>query len=346
MASEVRAANPAEGAPGADRAAIQLLTGMWAMQACASAARLGIPELIVERALSADELARSARTHPAATRRLLRALASIGVCTEEGDRYRLTEVGRFLLSGAPGGLGGMFVAESDSLHWRSWERLDDAVRTGDPQPKPVFGLAAFEYYGAHPEEGARFGKAMEDVSHFAATAVLDAYDFSGARTVMDVGGGNGSMVIAVLQRTPGVRGVVVDLPYIETQAKERIRAAGLADRCRFEAVNFFERVPEGADVHLMKAILHDWNDAESLRLLANCRSAIAKDGRLIVVELVVPEKAQPGFVHLMDLNMLVMTGGLERTEREYAELFARAGFRLSRVVPTASPFSVLEARPV
>ena len=346
MTSEVAAANPAAGAPAADRVAIQLLTGMWAMQACASAARLGIPELIAERAMTADEVATSARTHPGATRRLLRALASIGAFALDGERYRLTDVGRFLLSEAPGGLGRMFAAESDTLHWRSWERLDDAVRTGEPRPKDVFGVAAFDYYGAHPEEGARFGKAMENVSHFAASAVLDAYDFSGARTVMDVGGGNGSMAIALLRRTPGVRGVVVDLPYIEGPAKEAIRAAGLADRCRFEAVTFFERVPEGADVHLLKSILHDWNDEESHRLLTSCRSAIAKDGRLVVVEMIVPERVEPGFVQLMDLNMLVMTGGLERTEREYADLFAGAGFRLARVVPTASPFSVLEARPV
>lgn len=240
----------------------------------------------------------------------------------------------------------MFAAESDTVHWRSWERLDDAVRTGDPQPKAVFDLAAFEYYGAHPEEGARFGRAMENVSHFAANAVLEAYDFSGARTVMDVGGGNGSMAIALLQRTPGVHGAIVDLPYIEGPARERIRAAGLEDRCRFEAVNFFERVPDGADVHLLKSILHDWNDAESHRLLSNCRSAIARDGRLVVIEMLVPERVEPGFVQLMDLNMLVMTGGLERTQREYADLLAGAGFRLARVVPTASPFSVLEARPV
>jgi SAM-dependent methyltransferase len=346
MASEVGAENPVGVVQAADRVAIQLLTGMWAMQACASAVRLGIPELIARRAMTAGEVATAARTHPGATRRLLRALESIGAFALDGERYRLTDVGRFLLTDTPGGLGMMFAAESDTVHWRSWERLDDAVRTGESQPKAVFGLDGFDYYGAHPDEGARFGKAMENVSHFAANAVLDAYDFSDARTIMDVGGGNGSMAIALLRRTPGVRGVVVDLPYIQGPANERIRSAGLADRCRFEAVSFFESVPQGADVHVLKSILHDWDDAKSHRLLANCRSAIAGDGRLVVIEMVVPEKVEPGLVPLMDLNMLVMTGGLERTEREYADLFAKAGFRLARVVPTASPFSVLEARPV
>jgi len=330
-----------------DRVAIRLLTGMWAMQAAASAARLGIPDIIGDGAKTPDEVAKAAGTHPGATRRLLRGLASLGVFSrEDGERYRVTDVGRFLRSDTPGSLKDMFIGESDTVHWRSWERLDDAVRTGDPRPKAVFGTPAFDYYGAHPEEGAQFGKAMENVSKFAATAVLGAYDFSGARTIMDVGGGNGSMTIAILERTPEVRGLVVDLPYIEGPARERIRAAGLESRMRFEPVNFFERVPQGADVHMLKFILHDWNDEESVQILKNCRAAIAPDGRLVAVEMVVPEQIQPDFVHVMDLNMLVMTGGLERTAKEYETLFAKAGFRLSRVVPTESPFSVIEARPV
>jgi len=330
-----------------DRVAIRLLTGMWAMQAAASAARLGIPDIIGDGAKTPDEVANAAGTHPGATRRLLRGLASLGVFSrEDGERYRVTDVGRFLRSDTPGSLKDMFIGESDTVHWRSWERLDDAVRTGDPRPKAVFGTPAFDYYGAHPEEGAQFGKAMENVSKFAATAVLGAYDFSGARTIMDVGGGNGSMTIAILERTPEVRGLVVDLPYIEGPARERIRAAGLESRMRFEPVNFFERVPQGADVHMLKFILHDWNDEESVQILKNCRAAIAPDGRLVAVEMVVPEQIQPDFVHVMDLNMLVMTGGLERTAKEYETLFAKAGFRLSRVVPTESPFSVIEARPV
>jgi hypothetical protein len=330
-----------------DRIAIRLLTGMWAMQAAASAARLGIPDIIGDGAKTPDEVAKAAGTHPGATRRLMRGLASLGVFSrEDGERYRVTEVGRFLRSDTPGSLKNMFIGESDTVHWRSWERLDDAVRTGDPRPKAVFGVPAFDYYAQHPDEGAQFGKAMENVSRFAANAVLGAYDFSDARTIMDVGGGNGSMTIAILETTPDARGLVVDLPYIEGPAKERIRAAGLESRARFEPVNFFERVPQGADVHMLKFILHDWNDEECVQILKNCRAAIAPDGRLVAIEMVVPEQIQPDFVHVMDLNMLVMTGGQERTAQEYETLFAKAGFRLSRVVPTASPFSVIEARPV
>ena len=334
-------------APPADQIVVRLLTGMWAMQSAASACRLGIPDAIGDDARTAEEVAKAAGTHPGATSRLLRGLASLGVFSRDASgRYRLTDVGRFLRSGTPGSLREMFIAESDTVHWRSWEKVDDSVKSGAPRPQAVFGTPAFDYYSKHPDEGAQFGKAMESVSRFAADAVLGAYDFSYARTIMDVGGGNGSMTIAILERTPDSRGVVVDLPYIEGPARERIRAAGLEGRCRFEPMSFFERVPEGADVHMMKFVLHDWNDEESLRILRNCRSAIAKDGRLVVIENVVPDSIEPAMVHMMDLNMLVMTGGIERTAREYGELFAKAGFRLDRVVPTASPFSVIEARPV
>ena len=347
MSKEVSVAGHDPGAVPADRLAIQLLTGMWAMQAAATAARLGIPDIIGDGMKTADEVAKAAGTHPGATKRLLRGLASLGVfAREDGERYRVTEVGRFLRSDAPGSLRHMFIGESDTVHWRSWERLDDSVRTGEPRPKTVFGMPGFDYYNQHPDEGAQFGKAMESVSRFAADAVLGAYDFSGARTIMDVGGGNGSMAIAILERTPDVRGLVVDLPYIEGPAKERIRTAGLESRARFEPVDFFQRVPEGADVHVLKFILHDWNDDECVQILKNCRAAIAKDGRVVLIEMVVPEQIQPDFVHVMDLNMLVMTGGMERTAREYESLVAKAGFRLSRVVPTKSPFSVIEALPV
>jgi len=347
MSGESTSKVPPQGAPPPEQMIVRLLTGMWAMQAAASACRLGIVEAVGDQARTAEEVAEAAGTHAGATRRLLRGLASVGVFARDGSgRYSLTDVGRFLRSGAPGSLREMFIAESDPLHWRSWEKVDDSVRTGDPRPQAVFGIPAFEYYGKHPDEGEQFGRAMESVSRFAADAVLGAYDFSYARTIMDVGGGNGSMTIAILQRTPNVRGLVVDLPYIEGPARERIRAAGLEGRCRFEPMSFFERVPEGADVHMLKFVLHDWNDEESLRILRNCRSAIAKDGRLVVIENVVPDSIEPAMVHMMDLNMLVMTGGIERTAKEYGELFASAGFRLDRVVPTAGPFSVVEARPV
>jgi SAM-dependent methyltransferase len=345
---EDRASNERGGGapPAADQIVIQLLTGMWATQAVATAVRLGIPDRLAAGPGTPDEVAGAAGAHAGATRRLMRGLASLGVLAPaEGGRYALTAVGERLRGDAPGSLREMFVAETDEIHWRSWQKLFDSVRTGDPRPQQVFGMPAFDYYAAPPEEGAQFGRAMENVSNFAAAAVLEAYDFSGVKTLLDVGGGNGSFALAILGRHPNLQGVVFDLPYMEGPARERIAVAGVSGRCRFEAGSFFERVPAGADLQIMKFILHDWNDEESLRLLRRCREAIAPGGRLVVVETLVPEEIQPGLVHLMDLNMLVMTGGLERTAKEYAALLEQAGFRVSRVVATASPFSLVEAVP-
>ena len=347
MTTETMPAGVDESAASADQKITQLLGGMWAMQAVAAAAKLGIADLLASGPRTAAEIAESLDSHPGATHRLLRALASLDVlATVAGGRYELTPVGERLRTDRPTGtLKDMFIAETDTVHWRSWQHLVDAVRTGEPRPQPVFGIPVFEYYPRNPAEGEQFGRAMENVSRFAANAVLTGYDFAGVRTILDVGGGNGSMTRAILQANRGAQGIVFDLPYIEESANEQTRAEGLQDRCRFVAGNFFESVPQGADLHVLKFVLHDWSDEDSVRLLRSCRAAIPADGRLLVVESIVPEEIQPGMVYLMDLNMLVMTGGLERTAREYETLLERAGFRASRVIPTASPFSLIEARP-
>jgi hypothetical protein len=330
----------------ADQLLIRLLTGMWVTQAVATAARLGIPDVLASGAKTAEEVASKVETHPGSTRRLMRALASVGfLAPSDGGRYQLTAVGERLRGDRPDTFKDMFIAETDEVHWRSWGRMLDAVRSGDPRPQAIFGMPTFDYYARHPADGEQFGRAMENISRFAAHAVLEAYDFGAARNILDVGGGNGSMALAILGRHPQLRGVVYDLPYIEELAKEQIRAAGAADRCRFEAGSFFESVPAGADLHVLKFILHDWNDEESITLLQCCRAAIAPEGRILIIEQLVPEEIRPEMVHLMDLNMLVMTGGLERTAKEYETLLGRAGLRVTRVLPTASPFSLLEAKP-
>jgi hypothetical protein len=333
-------------APATDEALIRLLTGAWATRAVATAARHGIPELLASGPKTPDEVAGKAGLDPEATYRLLRALASLDVLKRRADgTFVLTAVGDRLRADAPGTFKDAFIAETDTVHWRSWEKVADAVRTGRPQPKEVFGMPAFDYYGKNPAEGEQFGKAMQNISRFAAGAVLEAYDFSGVKTIMDVGGGNGSLALAILEKHPEMRGKVVDLPYMETHAHAGIRAAGAADRCGFEACDFFESVPKGADMHVLKFILHDWTDEECVRILTRCREALEPGGRLLLVEMLVPEEIQPDFVMLMDINMLVMTGGRERTEREFGTIFPKAGFKMTRVVPTKSPFAIVEARP-
>ena len=346
MATEVRTAQPEAEAPSTDQTLIQLLTGAWATQAVATAARLGIPDLLASGARTANEVASEAGADAAAAYRLLRALASLGVVERRADgRFANTAVGDRLRADVPGTFQDAFIAETDSVHWRSWEKVADAVRTGRPQPKEVFGLAAFDYYTQNLSEGEQFGKSMRNISRFAAGAVLEAYDFSGVRTIMDVGGGNGSLALAILDKHPEMQGKVLDLPYIEPQAKLGIQAAGEAHRCRFESGDFFQAVPKGADLHVLKFILHDWTDEECVQILKSCREALPPGGKVLIVEMLVPEEIRPDFVMLMDLNMLVMTGGRERTAKEFEKVLNAAGFAMTRVIPTASPFALVEGRP-
>jgi hypothetical protein len=336
----------AHGDASVDETLIRLLTGMWAMKSVATGARLGVFDALAGGPRSAGALAREIHAEPLATSRLLRALASLGTLEGRSDgSFALTGTGERLRSGVPGTFRDAFIAESDRLHWRSWEDLAEAVRTGRPRPAQVFGVPAFDYYAQNREEGEQFGRAMENLSRFVAAAVLEAYDFSAAGTIMDVGGGNGSLALAILARHPAVKGKIADLPYIEPQAKAGIAAAGAAGRCAFEPSDVFQRVPGGADLLILKSVLHDWNDEECIRILKNCRAAIEPGGRILLVEILVPEEMGADFVMLMDLNMLVMTGGRERTAREYGTLLEAAGFGKARVIPTRSPMSLLEARP-
>ena len=257
----------------------------------------------------------------------------------------MTAVGERLRADVPGTFRDAFIAESDTVHWRSWELAADAVRTGRPQPKEVFGTPAFDYYAKYPAEGEQFGKAMQNVSRFAAGAVLEAYDFSGVKTIMDVGGGNGSLALAILEKHPEMKGQVSTC---RTSSRRRSSASTPPARptaAVSSPASFFKAVPRGADLHALKFILHDWTDDECVEILKCCREAIEPSGRVLVVEMLVPEEIRPDFVMLMDLNMLVMTGGRERTVQEFEAVFTRAGFRMTRVIPTSSPFSLLEAKP-
>jgi SAM-dependent methyltransferase len=327
---------------------LRLFVGMWTTQAVATAARLGVAEhLAATGPQTPTDVARDLGVHRSSLRRLMRTLASVGVFAPVGEgRYGLTPVGELLCASHPGSLKHWFIAETDPVHWQSWERMIDAVRTGQPQPPMACGTTVFGYYAAHADDAQRFGLAMADISRLTAHAVVDSYDFSGVRQLVDVGGGNGSLALAILERHPRPHAIVLDLPHSADHATAAIAAAGAGARCRFEAGDFFAKVPEGADLHLLKFILHDWSDEDCLRILRRCREAIAPDGRLVVVELLLPEENRPDFVQFMDLNMLVMTGGLERTAAEYGVLLDRAGFRLARVIPTSSPFQLIEGAPV
>jgi SAM-dependent methyltransferase len=323
---------------------LQLATGHWVSQAVGVVARLGVPDQLADGPRSSDELARAVGAQPGALFRVLRMLASIGVFEESARGvFALTPLGETLRSDTPGSVRDFAIAETAFGHWQPWGRLLESVSTGQPQAREALGIELWQWYGEHPEEAAFFSRAMGNLAALAASELLRVYDFTSAQIVVDVGGAYGELLATVLETHPQVRGVLFDLPHVIADAHSAIGARGLTDRCELVSGDFFEAVPPGADVHILKQILHDWSDDEAIRLLRQCRDALAPGGRLLIVEMVVPADNRPSAVQPMDLNMLVMLGGRERTADEFQKVLWAAGFQLEQVISTHSPFSVLTA---
>ena len=324
---------------------LNFITGMWAAQAVATAARLGIPDQLAHGPRTAAELATAVGADPAALYRLLRGIASVGVLATEPDgRFSLTPIGECLRSDVPGSVRSLIIMEMAPGHWLPWGHLERSVRTGKPSTDHGLGMGTWEYYKKNPVDQHHFAEAMSGLSAMAMHAVLASYSFEGARKVVDVGGSHGAFVAAVLQREPKARGVLFDQPAVVAGADATLQAAKVADRVECVGGSFFDSVPAGGDVYLLKAILHDWNDEECVKILTNVREAMAPDGRVVVVEMPITSGGPPSPAPLMDLNMLVMLTGKERTPEEYGALFAKSGLRATSVVPTPSPVAVLEAR--
>jgi hypothetical protein len=330
-------------APPPPAAVLQLILNVWATQAAASFARFGMADILARGPLSSDDIAARAHTNRDATYRLLRALAGIGVVQALPDhRFSLTPVGECLRADVPGSMRSLLIAEMAPGHWLPWGEIDHAVRTGTPATIPTLGKAAWQYYGEHPQEAEHFARGMSGISGMATQAVLESYSFAGAALVVDVGGSHGALLTAVLHAVPGARGILFDQPNVIPGAAPALAAAGVADRVTTVGGNFFERVPEGGDVYLLKHILHDWNDDECVQILATCGKAMDPRGRVVVVELLIDDQGPPSPAPLMDLNMMVMLTGRERSEAEFGALFSKAGLRLTKVVRTHSPFVVVE----
>jgi hypothetical protein len=329
--------------PGA--AIFGFISSMWAAQAVASAARFGIPDQLAHGPRTAEEVAKAIGANPAAVYRLMRGVASVGVFTmESGGRFALTPVGEVLRSDVPGSMRSMMIAEMARGHWLPWGEIDHSVRTGTPAATKVLGMPIFDYYRAHPEEGNHFAQAMSGMSAMALQAVLASYSFEGARKVVDVGGSHGAFLAAVLKREAQARGVLFDRPEVIEGAAPALDAAGVSARVDRVGGDFFQTVPEGGDVYLLKHILHDWNDEECVKILGRVANSMAKDGRVVVVEMLITSEGPPSPAPLLDLNMLVMLTGKERTAADFGALFAKAGLVLKGVTPTHSPFAVIEGR--
>jgi hypothetical protein len=322
----------------------QLITGYWVSQAVYVAAKLGLADRLRDGPRTADELARETATHPRSLYRLLRALASVGVFVLDNEhRFGLTPLSDCLRSDVPGSQRAMAVMAGEE-HYAAYGQLLCSVQTGRTAFDKVYGEPVFEFLAKHPEQAELFDRAMVSVHGRETGAMLDAYDLSGIGVLADVGGGNGSVLTAVLRKYPAMRGILFDLPGVAERARANIGAAGLAERCQVVGGSFFEAVPGGADAYLMRHIIHDWDDERSTRIVRNVHRAMAEGGRLLVVESVIPAGNEPAFAKLLDLTMLVIPGGQERTKEEYEALFRAGGFRLSTVVPTQAEVSVIEGQ--
>ena len=324
----------------------QLIMGFLPAHLVYVAAELGIADLLEGGPKSSGDLAALVGADAGALRRVLRGLAQLGVLAYEDDRFDLTPVGQLLRTDAPGSLRPWARMWGSQFFQRPFLNLLHTVKTGETAFDHTFGQDFFGYLTEHPEEAAVFDQGMAGGSARDVDAILAAYDFSGLRTLADVGGGHGAVITAILGAHPDLRGVIIDLPHLQERAQRSVAAAGLTDRCQFVAGSFFEAVPEGADAYLLKSILHDWDDAESLAILRNCRRAMPPDAKLLVVGWVLPPGNQPALAAVsIDLTMLVLLKGRERTEAEFRALFDEVGLRLVRTTPLRSGQHILEATP-
>jgi hypothetical protein len=329
---------------------IQMISGIWATQLIYVVAKLGIPDLITEHGpLDAARLAELTGGHARSIKRVLRALTTLGLFElNEFGRFRLTPLGALLRSDIDGSVRQLAIMFGEPWHWQSWGNLLHSVKTGEPAFIHTFGMGTYQYVTEHPEAAEIYDKAMTGVTLQAAPGIARQYDFGSVRRVMDVGGGHGTLLTVILQAHPHLQGMLFDLPHVVKGAHEPLAAAGLTERCEVIGGNVFDPLPKGADAVMAKSFIHSFDDETSVKLLRNFREALPPEGgRVLVVEMVLPDDETPHFGKLFDIEMLTQSDdGRDRTEAEFRELFARAGLRLTRVVETGSPVSVIEGVPM
>ena len=321
----------------------QLAFGALLSQALYVAAKLGIADLLAEKPKTVAELAATTNTHEGALYRVLRSLAGVGVFTETEERtFALTPYAEALRSDGPGSVRNGVIFMGEEWHWKVWGKMIYSVETGKPAWGEAHGAEVFDYFPKNPEQAEIFNRAMTDMSVGTAPVVVEAYDFSGVDTIADIAGGHGYLLARILNANPNLKGILFDMPQVIAGAPAMLEKEGVQARVEAVAGDFFESVPT-ADAYIMKHIIHDWDDARSIKILNSIRTAMKDNGKLLIVETVVPEGNQPHYSKLLDLEMLTSPGGAERTADEYRQLLAQAGFELTRIIPTKSPFSIIEA---
>jgi cyclopropane fatty-acyl-phospholipid synthase-like methyltransferase len=324
-------------------ALLRIVNGYMISQCVYVAAKLGIADMLKDGTRDCEELAAASEVHASSLYRILRTLAGFGIFAEhEERRFTLTPMAELLRSDVPGSLRSWSIMRGEEFLWQPWGQILHSVKTGESAFFQVFGMGTWEYFAQCPEASAIFDDAMRSISAQKFGAVANAYDFSDINTIVDVGGGNGGLITSILTSNPHMNGVLADLSQVAESARKHIEAAGLSDRCTCVTIDMFESVPEGADAYIMANVIHDWHDEEAIKTLQNCRRALEPGGRVLLVEMLVTGPNEPHQSKLVDIEMLIMERGKERSEGEYRTLYEAAGFRLARVIPTDSPWGVIE----
>lgn len=325
---------------------IQMSSAFLQSRVLYSAAEIGLADYLSEGPKRAEELAKQTDTDASSLHRLMRALAHFGILSMENNRsFSLTPLGEALQTGAPGKARSTILTVAGEGFWNAFFKLPETLEDGEPGFEKAFGMSFFEYIDNHPEMNTHFNNAMIGFHGAEPPAVAEAYDFSNFETVVDVGGGTGNMLATIYENYPGLNSTLFELPRVIEQASELLKKRGVADKITFKEGDFFEEVPEGGDAYILSHILHDWPRDRCLSILQNCREAMPSSSRLLIVEMVLPENgsSHPGYE--LDMVMLALTGGKERTKVEYDKLLNKAGFNLEQVIPTDSPVSIIEAVP-
>jgi O-methyltransferase domain/Dimerisation domain len=324
---------------------VQMAHAHWVSHIAYVAAKLSLADHLANGPKSAEEVARETNSHAHSLYRLMRTLANLGILTEdEAHCFALTPLGEALKTGAPGSARATILTIASEWWVHGFGHLLYSVQTGKSGFEKALGMPIFDWLASHPEDASLFSETMIGFHGAEPAAVAAAYDFSGLTTIVDVGGATGHLLTTILTDYPSARGILFDLPHVVRDAPALIEGRGLTDRVNIEVGNFFESVPSGGDAYLLSHIIHDWSEGQCLTILENCRRAMNSGGRLLIIEMVLPPGNTPHPGKMLDMMMLVGPGGQERTEEEYGALLGKAGLRLTRVAPTESPVSVVEAR--
>jgi SAM-dependent methyltransferase len=341
---EASGAEPTEEERAAAATVLRMIWGIHISRAIYVVAELGLADLLAGGPMTAAQLAQATQAHEPSLYRVLRLLASLGVLTEHDNRaFGLTVLGERLRAGVPASMRSWAMLVESLGGVRAFEPIIETVRTGKPGLDIAHGMDIFEFLATHPQLARGFQAAMSERTTAFAPSVAAEYDFSRMRIVADIGGGKGTLLAAILRAHRHLRGVLFDRPAVAADAAGVLRSAGVEDRCEVVPGDFFAGVPDGADGYILANVLHDWDDARAVQILRACRRAMATGGRVLIVERLIPNDPHTAVpVLLSDLNMLVFTGGQERTNAEYGELLTAAGLQLARVQPVASPYGVIE----